>query len=562
MYQKTIRLLIVITTAVNLFYTPSILFAQGLSDRVQEFLRSRIESVSGLPKISVGEELIYASVVLPVFYERRGFWPVWSNDDGLLPNVDVMVKAIRTAEHEGFNPNDYHILRIDAMVGEIRQNQKNKIPFDPRRFADLDLLLTDAFLIYGAHLLAGKVDPEKIDAEWNASRREVDLAEVLENAHTKNRILDALQNLLPPQPGYTRLKEALARYRKIAASGGWSVVPAGPKLQKDDKNERVSILRNRLIATGDLVSLKGDSADLFDDELEQAVRRFQQRHGLDVDGVVGPATLGALNVSVDERIEQIILNMERWRWLPHDLGRRYVIINISNFELDVVENGKTVMTMKAVVGKPFRRTPVFSDKMTYLVLSPYWNVPNNIAVQDILPIIRKNPGYLTSKKIKVFKGWGVEAQEISPAAVDWTTITAKNFNYRFRQDPGSQNALGRVKFMFPNKYNVYIHDTPSKELFAKAERGFSSGCIRIEDPIDLAEYVLRGDPKWTREKILIEINKGIEQTIKLPEQIPVHLLYWTAWADENGLVQFRNDVYERDKLLEEAFFEKPPKATN
>ncbi|KPJ73462.1 hypothetical protein AMJ52_03675 [candidate division TA06 bacterium DG_78] len=555
-------MLIVITTAVNLFYTPSILFAQGLSDRVQEFLRSRIESVSGLPKISVGEELIYASVVLPVFYERRGFWPVWSNDDGLLPNVDVMVKAIRTAEHEGFNPNDYHILRIDAMVGEIRQNQKNKIPFDPRRFADLDLLLTDAFLIYGAHLLAGKVDPEKIDAEWNASRREVDLAEVLENAHTKNRILDALQNLLPPQPGYTRLKEALARYRKIAASGGWSVVPAGPKLQKDDKNERVSILRNRLIATGDLVSLKGDSADLFDDELEQAVRRFQQRHGLDVDGVVGPATLGALNVSVDERIEQIILNMERWRWLPHDLGRRYVIINISNFELDVVENGKTVMTMKAVVGKPFRRTPVFSDKMTYLVLSPYWNVPNNIAVQDILPIIRKNPGYLTSKKIKVFKGWGVEAQEISPAAVDWTTITAKNFNYRFRQDPGSQNALGRVKFMFPNKYNVYIHDTPSKELFAKAERGFSSGCIRIEDPIDLAEYVLRGDPKWTREKILIEINKGIEQTIKLPEQIPVHLLYWTAWADENGLVQFRNDVYERDKLLEEAFFEKPPKATN
>jgi murein L,D-transpeptidase YcbB/YkuD len=323
-------------------------------------------------------------------------------------------------------------------------------------------------------------------------------------------------------------------------------------MRKGDRGERVRVLRTRLIVGGDLGQELNNNGDSFDNALEQAVREFQRRHGLEVDGIVGPATLEALDVSVEERVRQIELNMERWRLLPQDLGQRYVLINIPNFELDVVENGKTVMSMRAVVGRPYRHTPVFSARMTYLVLSPYWNIPPGIAIEDVLPLIRKDPNYLAKHNIKVFQGWGAETKEINPKTVDWTRVSAKNFKYRFRQEPGPQNPLGRVKFMFPNEFNVYIHDTPSQELFTKTERCFSSGCIRIEKPIELAEYVLRGDPEWTREKILAEIEKWVEQVVHLPEPIPVHVLYWTAWVDENGTIQFRKDIYGSDERLNEA----------
>jgi murein L,D-transpeptidase YcbB/YkuD len=297
---------------------------------------------------------------------------------------------------------------------------------------------------------------------------------------------------------------------------------------------------------------------VFDEDLDTGVRHFQRRHGLDVDGVVGPATLSALNASADERVRRIEVNMERWRWLPQDLGRRYVIVNIANFELDVVEAEQEVMTMRVIVGRDYRRTPVFSGKMTYIVLSPYWHVPPSLAVKDILPQVRSDPGYLSRKGFKVFQGWGADTKEIDPGSVDWSKVTGTNFNYRFRQDPGPVNALGRVKFMLPNKFDVYLHDTPSPDLFEKSARAFSSGCIRIEKPIELVEYVLRGDPKWNRDAVLAAIDRRVEQTVQLREPIPVHLLYWTAWVDAAGTVHFRDDIYSRDKLLAEALAEKPP----
>jgi murein L,D-transpeptidase YcbB/YkuD len=279
---------------------------------------------------------------------------------------------------------------------------------------------------------------------------------------------------------------------------------------------------------------------------------------LDIDGVVGPATLSALNVPTAARVSQIEVNMERWRWLPEDLGRRYVFVNIANFELDVVEDKREVITMRAIVGRDYRRTPVFSDRMTYLVLSPFWNVPPSLAAQDILPQVRKDPNYLAQKGMRVFEGWGSDTKEIDPLSVDWSSITGKNLRYRFRQDPGPSNSLGRVKFMFPNKFNVYLHDTPSRDLFQKTARAFSSGCIRIENPIELSEYLLQGDPRWDQSAILAAIDRRIEQTVNLPEPIPVHLLYWTAWVDAAGIANFREDIYGRDKLVAEALAEKPP----
>jgi len=532
--------------------------AQTLPHQISERLRNRIEAAGIPPKITVQGEPIHASVMLPIFYERRAYRPAWSKDNGPLKQVEGLINGIREAGREGLRPGDYHLAEIETTLREVRENQSKKKSLHSGRLVDLDLLLTDAFLIYASHLLAGRINPETIDAEWFAKRREADLAAMLQTTLDSGEIEQSLKSLLPPQLGYARLQQALAHYRHLAENSGLPIVPEGPKMQKGDLGERIIALRARLVATGDLDDRSPDGGDVFGDALEQAVLRFQKRHGLDTDGVVGPATLAALNVSVEERIRQIEVNMERWRWLPQDLGKRYVLVNIANFELEVVDSGQAVMTMRVVVGRNYRRTPVFSDKMTYLVLNPSWNIPPSLAVQDMLPELRKDPNYLAEKNIRVFQGWGAEAKEIDPNTIDWPKVTSENFNYRFRQEPGPANALGQIKFMFPNRFNVYLHDTPSRELFAKAERAFSSGCIRIEKPIELAIYTLQDNQEWSREKILTSIDNGTERTIPLADPVVIHLLYWTAWAEEDGSIHFRRDLYGRDKRVDEALRQEPP----
>ena len=531
-------------------------FPQDLPGQVRELIRNRIE-YAGIPfKIIIGKEVIYSTMVLPVFYERRGYDPAWGGNYGPFSFVDSLLKEIKEASCEGLSAEDYHLDEIQKILLKIRRTQQRQHKPNPYDLADLDLLLTDAFLIYGSHLLAGKVNPENIDAEWIAYRREADLAQVLKRAVETGQIEKALKSLLPSQPEYKRLRDALAHYRLIESKGGWKSVPEGPPMKPGDRGARVVTLCERLSATDDLPSMKTDIPDVYNDEVEQAVRRFQERHGLEINGVVDSMTLVELNIPVNERIRKIELNMERWRWLPQDLGQRHILINIANFELDVVENEQIILTMLAVVGNQFRRTPVFSDMMTYLVFNPYWNVSSNMAVQDILPQVLKDPHYLESQNMKVLQGWGADVNEIDPKTIDWPSIDRNNFPFRFRQEPGPMNALGRVKFMFPNKFNVYLHDTPSKGYFLKNKRAFSSGCIRIEKPIELAEYLLRPDPQWTKEKILATIKSGNETTVKLPVAIPIHLLYWTAWADSDGVIHFLEDIYGRDKLVHEALREK------
>jgi murein L,D-transpeptidase YcbB/YkuD len=529
--------------------------AQGLGDAAQEALRNRIEAAGTPLALEVRGCRIYAVQTLPTFYERRTYRPAWSDDRGPRPTALALLSAVRDAELEGLRASDYHLAAIEELLrdGAARRGGRR---WTVTALVDLDLLLTDAFLIYGSHLLAGRVNPETIDAQWIASRREGDIGAVLGLALESGRIAESLRELLPEHPGYRRLRDALARYRAIAAVGGWPTVPAGANLAIDEQGPRVAALRRRLAVTDPSVAA---DTELFHSELEEAVRRFQRQHGLDVDGAVGPATLAALNVSVEERIRQIELNLERWRWLPQELGERYLIVNIANFELDVVEAGRTVLTMRVVAGRPYRRTPVFSDEMTYLVFNPYWHVPRNLAVQDILPQIQSDTTYLARQRMRVFRhseSGGLE--EIDPSTVDWAQVTAENFVFQLRQDPGPSNALGRVKFMFPNRFNVYLHDTPTRTLFERSARDFSSGCIRIEKPIELAEYVLSGDPNWTRDRIMTAIAAGSEETVRLPESITVHLLYWTAWAEDDGSIQFRRDVYNRDARLYAELQESPP----
>lgn len=501
-------------------------------------------------EVVVSGETVYSLALVRTFYGARNYQPAWSWD-GRLIQASTLIRAIEDSYADGLTPGFYHLTRLRSLVAAAERERPTAT-----ELAALDVLLSDAFITLGCHLSGGCVDPVRMKAEWFAERGKVDVASLLEQALGKKQVRETLARLRPLQASYENLKQALAKYRELSLRGPWPVVAAGPPLKKGVTSARVAELRKRLAASGDLADGRTPEL-LFDQTLETAVRMFQGRHGLEPDGVAGRATLAALNVPLAERVRQIELNMERLRWILGNTDRRFVIVNIADFRLQVVEEGKPVLSMKVVVGKSYLQTPVFSAKMKYLIINPAWNVPDSIAQKEILRDIRKKPGYLSKQKMKVLKGWGNQEKEIDPETVDWAHISPKSLSYRFRQEPGTLNPLGRIKFMFPNPYNVYLHDTPAKGLFARNVRTFSHGCTRIEKPIELAEYLLRDSPKWSREKILSTISSGVETEVPVPRPINVNFVYLTAWVDENSTLQFRNDIYGRDKLLDEILRGKP-----
>ena len=416
----------------------------------------------------------------------------------------------------------------------------------------LEFLLSDAYLVYAAHLLNGRVNPETLHAdEWTIYPSRFNLARHLSTALEGGEVEGSLKSLQPAQPGYGRLKTALVVNRALAERGGWPVIPGDGRLEKGDKSDRVPVLRSRLKVTGDMPAQADATSDLFDEAVEEAVMRFQQRHGLYDDGIVGTRTLRALNVPVEKRIRQIELNLERWRWLPQNLGNPYILVNIAGYGLEVVENETPVLTMKIVVGTAFQKTPVFSGKMTYIEMNPYWNVPHSIATEETLGKIQKNPDFFAKENMKVFKA-EPNGVEVSHSAIDWSQLSESNFPYRLRQEPGPRNPLGRIKFMFPNKHSVYLHDTSDPQLFKKERRGYSHGCIRIEKPMDMAEFVMRGSKEWSIEKIKAVLKTKETTVANLPKPIPVHILYFTAWGNGDGTVHFLEDIYRRDERLEKA----------
>jgi murein L,D-transpeptidase YcbB/YkuD len=347
---------------------------------------------------------------------------------------------------------------------------------------------------------------------------------------------------------YTRLQAALAQYRDIDAQGGWKPVSAGPPLKLGMADARVLALRERLIATGDLT--EGSSQPtVFDASAAEAVKRFQRRHGLEIDGAAGRNTLEALNVPVAARIDQIRVNLERARWVLHEIAGQFVVVDIAGFRALYVRDDEVVWTARAQVGRPYRETPVFKSAITYLVLNPTWTVPPGILTQDVLPAVRRDRSYLRKRNLHVIDAGG---KRLDPSKLDWSKYTGGNFPYQLRQDPGPANALGRIKFMFPNPHLVYLHDTPSKELFDKPERVFSSGCIRIENPLELAELLLNDPERWSREQIARAIDTHVTRTVFLETPVPVLLLYWTVDVSREGVIMFRKDIYDRDQAVLEA----------
>ena len=483
------------------------------------------------------------------FYARRDYRAAWIDAGGKpVPAADSLLRTLGQAEREGLRSTDYPHAHLRKLYEALQQDATAPTA---GQLADFDLLFTDTFLTYGSHLLAGRLPPRKIDPEWTIQPRSRDLDAVLERALADDTVTESLQALAPQGKGYAELRDMLRRYREVERAGGWPVVGSA----KGAQGSQVGRLRARLQASGDLPEgqNQSDKNAARDKALADALRRFQKRHGLQETGTVNAATLAALNVPTSQRIRQVELNMERWRWLPDDFGPRYILVNIPSFKMSVFEDGKQVMESKVVVGRQERQTPTFTANMAYLVLSPKWYVPRSIAVKDKLPQLKRNPYALKRQKIRIYNSTG---REIDPGSIDWSAVSANSFRYQLRQDAGPRNALGGIKFMFPNPYSIYLHDTPSRELFSRNQRTYSSGCIRISNPVELADYLLKHDPKWNKDTIKTAATSGKQRVVRLPEEVPVYLLYWTAWVDDEGFLHFRDDIYQRDKPMVRALYQK------
>ncbi len=527
----------------------------NVNDKVLEYLQSRLTSLAIKRIKEFKTDLNCDPKFLFYFYLHREFKPVWINEEGLNKKAEDFIGMVLKADYEGLDSAAYHRDDILTLLSHIELNSIYGT-FKPDKYAQLELLLTDAFFSFGYHLSEGLINPNLYDFDWHIKKPKQNLLKILQPFLCHDKLKELVDTLQPHHPGYLRLKSALLKYINIRNSGGWHKIPDSSKMRNGDTGKRIAVLRSRLIISGDLKDSESSNSEYFDETLEDGVKKFQTRNGLKADGVAGSNTLSELNISVEDRIEQIKLNMERWRWLPRDLGERFIMVNTANFDLDVIENGQIIESSRVIVGKKRRPTPALSQKITYLELNPYWNIPFKIALKDILPHIRKDPNYLAEKNIRIFENWSDGAKEITPGSIDWDTITKKNFVYKLRQDPANSNALGRIKFVFPNDFSIYLHGTPAHELFSKTKRTFSSGCIRIEKLIELADYLLQDNSKWNPDKLMAAVNSKRTKTILLPHPINIHILYWTAWVDKDGMVNFRDDVYGRDRQLDIALNEK------
>ncbi len=478
-----------------------------------------------------------ASVIfLPKLYEKYNYQLIWTNPD----SVRQLINAIKDSYYDGLTPEDYHLFLI-------QQLQKTVTRSDPAKQAELDLILTDSLVRLGYHLLFGKVDPESLDSSWNMSRKlELDPILMISSAAIDKGKITGLIDSFRPQAGlYQGLKQALANYLKILAKGGWPQIPAGEKLKSGMTSPRVIIIRQRLVATTDMPAINMEST-LYDDDVETGIKKFQLRHGIEVDGIVGKVTLAAMNVPVQVRINQLRVNLDRARWILHDLPKDFVMVDIAGFNVQYIRNGRVIWKTRAMVGTTYRKTPVFRDQIRYIEFNPTWTIPPTILRKDTLPKIKRDPESLRKENMVVLNQQG---SSIDPATIDWSQYPGKVFPYLILQQPGPKNALGRVKFMFPNKHNVYLHDTPNKSGFNSAERTFSSGCIRIEDPLYFAELLLSDKPGWDRVKINAAVESRKTTRINLTKPLTVMLLYWTAEVDNEYRVVFNQDIYNRDSAV-------------
>ncbi|MEX3008603.1 murein L,D-transpeptidase [Hoeflea sp. TYP-13] len=473
---------------------------------------------------------------IALWYDQRDYAPLWIKNGKATNAAKEVVFALLNAHEDGLLPAEYE---ADLMFPKLQQDGEAGL-------ADFEISLSYAVTLYGQHLRRGRVSPNEINRELVIYPEEIAADVLLQRIAESDDPLEALVGFAPGTDRYERLKNHLRHLFVVRAAGGWTNVPAGAVLKPGMKDPRVPALRQRLIESKDLPA-NAHTGELYDGALVEALEEYQTRMGLEADGVVGPATLGQLNTTVDERIRLVELNLERRRWMQADFGDPYIFVNLADQVVKFVSNEKTIHAAVTQVGKPYHRTPVFSDEMEYLEFNPYWNVPYSIATKEYLPKLKANAYALQSQKIRAI----VDGRVVNPASIPWSSYSRARFPVRLRQDSGPGNALGRVKFMFPNRFNIYLHDTPSKSNFQRASRYFSHGCIRVEDPLKMAEVIL-GLQGMSRADIDRIVNSGKRRVVRLENPLPVHVVYLTAWVNKDGSVHYRRDVYGRDEILSKA----------
>lgn len=502
--------------------------------------------------ITTGTDPVLIDQALFKLYREHGMQPLWLTRDSNMPTgrAEDLVQVLQDSFVDGLNPDDYKVAEILTLWNHS----------DIASRVRLDVLLTMVLGRYVADMREGSADPCLLDPKLFAAARdkEVDLFTVVQNGLNSTNIKNFLRNQAPTHADYTGLKQALAKYRTMLEQGEWDDIPNGKTIRTGMNDPRLPLICNHLQRSGDLVSIP-DQCTVYTQQIEAAVKKFQHRFQLEADGVIGKRTVAALNIPISRLIRKIIINMERWRWLPHSLNGKRIFVNIAGFQLFGATDEQVQIRMPVIVGKKYHETPVFTGMMKYLVVNPYWNIPDSIAVKEIVPHMIRNPDYLHEQHIRIFRGWSENAPEIDPTSINWRTIGKNIKRYRLRQDAGPTNALGRIKFIFPNPYHVYLHDTPARQLFKRSNRSFSHGCIRVSRPLDLAVYVLKNMKKHLdKEQLQQLIDTGKRKVILLERRIPVHVLYRTVHVTPEGTTFFYPDIYGRDALLAGALFSRKP----
>jgi len=455
-------------------------------------------------------------------YRQQKFNHIWYDAKGIVEFGQTLYSKTKELNTEGINSTFPYIEKLDGVFLDNKPNTLNK--------TETELMLTNLYLFYAEKVYKGLDDTTTTALGWLLPRKQVEYTALFDSVMSDPELLSRDDSILFSQ--YYKLRDVLQRYRDIEKKGGWKPITFDPKvkfLKPGDTGLAIAQIRERLFVAGDL---KTDSKSrTYDAELEEAVKTYQVRNGFNADAKIAPKHIEEMNVPVADRIRTIMVNMERCRWISPDFARvkEYVVVNIPSFTLTFVRNGNPELISPVIVGKNMTKTVIFSGMLSYIVFSPYWNVPQSIIDKEVKPGMKKNKNYLEKHNM------------------EWN-------NGQVRQKPGKNNSLGLVKFIFPNSNDIYMHDTPAKSLFAKEDRAFSHGCIRVGRPRDLAIAILHDDTSWTPEKIDKAMNAGVESTYVLKEKIPVYIGYLTAWVDSNGQINFYKDIYELDGRLAELLF--------
>ncbi len=505
----------------------------------QQLIQQRLEQLYYGEQPPSDQEPLYTTAYLFDLYRKNHFAPLWTNQE----NISQLLSAIIASADEGFIPDDYHLKSISRYHVEPPETMTLA------QQVDYDLLLSDAFILLGQHKRFGKVDPSQVDEKHNleSTTPRTSPVDTFFKGITTGTVRTTLDQLSPHHQAYMALKNALSHYKVIAGQGGWPQVPSGPSLRPGMVDTRVSALRHRLAVTGDYLASGKGKSNLYDPSLVTAVKAFQKRHHLEADGVIGKNTVVAMNITAEERIKQIRVNLERTRWIIHDLPSSSLIVDIAGFMLQYYHNNQQVWSSKVMVGKPYHQTPIFRSAITYIVLNPTWTITPDIIKNETVPTIIRDPDFLARQNLRVLDR---EGNEVDPELIPWQQYRGRYFPYIIRQNAGRDNALGLIKFMFPNPYHVYLHDTPSKSLFGRTRRAFSHGCIRVQNPLDLGHMILANDTgnPTTPERMNQILASGKTVTVILKQPLPIYLMYLTTNVSD-GKVMFKPDLYQRDNSI-------------